>query len=646
MDLRTQVHLASKSAVKLEATKKVFASVITHDSKSGVSEQPVGTHEIRRGAYNRLNSVVGVLPVIALESGITSIDRNPSDSTICVLRTSVGTFESWIHYSINATNKLDKWAAGDRQTTFGKFAYPDNEFDWYAFDTRAMRFSLVECVHIQLHSRLHYMTRAVEDVMQKYEAVMKSMPLSVLPAPLVNFKNVKFIDIQHTLLKHPNELAETTFRLSNRLLFNKVVAMEARGFPLLGEFMRNKYPIIMARKPGKLPSDVLQVEYKKEYGTDQLCIEKNAIQPGDKVIIIDDVIATGGTMRAAENLVKLAGGEVVAFVAPFVIVNEEQNLICGDISTRCRYLCNQQQADQAMQSEYANLKIAVYDNTSLLRGDFNDLALILPPSMHAYDKYNLAVPIKWGRFARSSNIWFNPGYVTGKKVRLFMDPSNARESFDVLQLLKIIHRKDPKEVVVVIPFLEQGTQDRIEYDGKGGESVAAVDTIAKLLGDVKVQTFDLHAEQSQFAFYDLKFSSLVSELWRKYSKTNNAIPVFPDEGAAKRYGKILDGRQYITFRKIRDGAKRMVYTDSKIGAGNYVIIDDMVRSGGTMHEVATYLLKLGASTVDALFAHAPFEAAASKNMAVFADIWTTNSCLNSVPDEWVKLDVYDVVCGF
>ena len=150
----------------------------------------------------------------------------------------------------------------------------------------------------------------------------------------------------------------------------------------------------------------------------------------------------------------------------------------------------------------------------------------------------------------------------------------------------------------------------------------------------------MHAEQSQFAFHDLKFGSLVETLWAQYSAINDSIAVFPDDGACKRYSKILKDRPYITFRKVRDGAKRIVSTDSKIEQKTYVIIDDLVRSGGTMNEVAKYLMVNGATSVDALFAHAPFEATAAKNLDIFKEVWTTNTCINLVPNNWVKLDVY------
>ena len=93
-----------------------------------------------------------------------------------------------------------------------------------------------------------------------------------------------------------------------------VVGIEARGFifaaPLARRFNAGFVPI---RKPGKLPWQVSGQEYDLEYGTDRLEAHNDAIQPGDKVLVVDDVLATGGTGAAAVDLVRALGGDVVGF---------------------------------------------------------------------------------------------------------------------------------------------------------------------------------------------------------------------------------------------------------------------------------------------------------------------------------------------
>ena len=93
---------------------------------------------------------------------------------------------------------------------------------------------------------------------------------------------------------------------------DKVAGVEARGF-ILGGAVAHQLSVgfIPVRKKGKLPSETLTQKYKLEYGFDELEIHKDAINPGDKILLVDDLIATGGTACAAIDLIQSAGGNVV-----------------------------------------------------------------------------------------------------------------------------------------------------------------------------------------------------------------------------------------------------------------------------------------------------------------------------------------------
>ncbi|TES91840.1 MAG: adenine phosphoribosyltransferase [Candidatus Cloacimonadota bacterium] len=94
--------------------------------------------------------------------------------------------------------------------------------------------------------------------------------------------------------------------------FDKFAAIESRGF-ILGGALANllEKGLILIRKPGKLPAETLKEEYELEYGTDALEIHKDAVKKGDKVVIIDDLLATGGTALSTCRLIEKLGGEIV-----------------------------------------------------------------------------------------------------------------------------------------------------------------------------------------------------------------------------------------------------------------------------------------------------------------------------------------------
>ena len=133
-------------------------------------------------------------------------------------------------------------------------------------------------------------------------------------------KGILFRDIT-TLIKDKKAFAETINQIvekSKKFNFNKIAAIESRGFVFASavSYLLNK-PFIMLRKKNKLPADVHSVDFELEYGTATIEVHKDSINKDDKVLIIDDLIATGGTAKAAAQLVEISKGKVSAFI--FVI---------------------------------------------------------------------------------------------------------------------------------------------------------------------------------------------------------------------------------------------------------------------------------------------------------------------------------------
>lgn len=120
------------------------------------------------------------------------------------------------------------------------------------------------------------------------------------PKPGIMFRDIT------TVLKNPACLHELANGLSERyagLGITKVLGIESRGF-ILGPIIANSINagFVTVRKPGKLPADTISQEYKLEYGTDKIEIHKDALSPDDVVLLHDDLMATGGTMKAAYDL--------------------------------------------------------------------------------------------------------------------------------------------------------------------------------------------------------------------------------------------------------------------------------------------------------------------------------------------------------
>jgi adenine phosphoribosyltransferase len=94
-----------------------------------------------------------------------------------------------------------------------------------------------------------------------------------------------------------------------------VVGIESRGF-MFGAALADKLGVgfVPVRKPGKLPAATYRAEYDLEYGSDAIEIHQDALSPGDRVVVVDDLIATGGTAQATADLVRQCGAEVAAFV--------------------------------------------------------------------------------------------------------------------------------------------------------------------------------------------------------------------------------------------------------------------------------------------------------------------------------------------
>jgi adenine phosphoribosyltransferase len=157
------------------------------------------------------------------------------------------------------------------------------------------------------------------------------------PKPGINFYDIT------TLLKDKEGFRETVDALEDhyrKTPVDIVVGIEARGYffaPAMARALDAGF--VPVRKPKKLPHLVKSVDYELEYGTDQLEIHADAIEPGQNVLIIDDVLATGGTASAVARLVQLLEGRVagLGFVIELTFLNGREKLAGNDVFSLIQY---------------------------------------------------------------------------------------------------------------------------------------------------------------------------------------------------------------------------------------------------------------------------------------------------------------------
>ena len=156
-------------------------------------------------------------------------------------------------------------------------------------------------------------------------------------------KGILFYDIT-TLLRDPGGLREALDGLTTPFrekAIDLVVGIESRGF-ILGAAMAEKLGagFVPIRKPGKLPSATITQSYELEYGSDTLEIHQDAVKEGQRILIVDDLLATGGTACAANDLVRKAGGNVIgmAFLVELEFLKGRERLGETPLFVALRYL--------------------------------------------------------------------------------------------------------------------------------------------------------------------------------------------------------------------------------------------------------------------------------------------------------------------
>ena len=147
--------------------------------------------------------------------------------------------------------------------------------------------------------------------MNNYADLIRTVP--DFPKPGIQFKDIT------PLLQHPQGFQAAVNDLTAKveeIEFDTIAAIDARGFLFGGALAyRMGKPLALIRKRGKLPYETVEAEYALEYGTAAVALHVDALSAGPRTLLVDDLIATGGTLRAAAELIKTLGGEIAAIAA-------------------------------------------------------------------------------------------------------------------------------------------------------------------------------------------------------------------------------------------------------------------------------------------------------------------------------------------
>ena len=165
------------------------------------------------------------------------------------------------------------------------------------------------------------------DMHESLTALIRDIP--DFPKPGIRFKDIT------PLLADPSGLSLAVELMANPWRDDRpdlVVGAESRGF-IFGTALAQSLScgFVPVRKPGKLPSKTVSIEYELEYGSDTLEMHEDAIRPGQKVLLVDDLIATGGTAKAACDLIKNLGGDVLGLVVLIELAELKGRDLMGDV---------------------------------------------------------------------------------------------------------------------------------------------------------------------------------------------------------------------------------------------------------------------------------------------------------------------------
>lgn len=265
-------------------------------------------------------------------------------------------------------------------------------------------------------------------------------------------------------------------------------------------------------------------------------------------------------------------------------------------------------------------------------------------------------PINWGHFPDGTPNLFIHGIeqVSNANVLFLANFADAQQKLDQLSVMMVLCESFINSLTVVLPFLPTATMERVTQEGV--VATANVDawlfnSLPSTTKPIKLIIYDLHTLQNRFYFKGnclVKMASAIPLFKKEIIKHHdNIVIVFPDDGAAKRFGPMLAEYPNVICGKVRVNNERIIHIkegEEYIKGNNVFIVDDLVQSGGTLINCAELLHTFNPLTVNAFVTHTVFPNDSYEKLFE-SELFTTFYHTNSVPHVAEKIYIYaDDVC--
>jgi adenine phosphoribosyltransferase len=440
-----------------------------------------------------------------------------------------------------------------------------------------------------------------------------------------------------------------------------ILGIESRGYGLaahLADALGCGWT--MARKAGKTPGDVERISYSVEYGsTRELELTKNLYTAADRVLIVDDVLATGGTAQAMGQLVERCGGTVAGYCFLIEINGLGGRGRCESCGPSATLLTLELGEVTPFDPSFSIPDVV--DSFAVTPPVESTVTPVVPPvESTASASTMLPIPplakskkivvmshtstrrlarqliqiypavfdealIQWDYFPDGTpNIHFERE-LENRDVVFIGSLYNTNKILEQSMLTMVLPRQHVRSLTILYPYNSMGTMDRVDEAG----TLATADTLAATLtrmmpltksGPPTLCMFDIHTLHEQFYFPDTVRPCLLSGLglMQEYlgKEMDDMVVVFPDDGAAKRFGRAFTTKNpttpMIVCAKVRDGDKRRITIKDRMNMidgkpyTKAIIVDDLVQTGGTLYECMLALKADGFVNVSAYVTHAVF----------------------------------------